>query len=72
MAARCVTVRHSVPPVQYIVRAGGCRVAIDQWQSTGGSIQKCPGFDSWWLPLPRGSDLALSFTVCTLNFGFCV
>ena len=28
---------------------GGCPVAVAQWQSTGGSSQKCPGFDSWRL-----------------------
>ena len=25
-----------------IVRAGGCVVAVAQWQSTGGSCQRCP------------------------------
>ena len=42
--------RHSVPPVQYIyiiVRVGGCPVAVPQWQSTGGSSQRCPGVVSW-------------------------
>ena len=29
-----------------IVRVGGCPVAVAQWQSTGGSSQRCPGFDS--------------------------
>ena len=32
------------------MRAGGCPVAIAQWQSTGGSSQRCPEFDSRWLP----------------------
>ena len=48
-----VRLRHSVPPVQYIyriVRAGGCPAVVAQWQSTGGSSQRCPGFDSRWLP----------------------
>ena len=38
-----------VPPVQYIqriVRVGGCPAVMAQWQSTGGSSQRCPGFDS--------------------------
>ena len=38
----------SIPSVQYIegiVRAGGCLVAVAQWQSTGSSCQGCPGFD---------------------------
>ena len=25
---------------------GGCPVSVAQWQSTGGSRQKCPGFNS--------------------------
>ena len=29
-----------------IVRDGGCPAVVAQWQSTGGSSQKCPGFDS--------------------------
>ena len=27
-------------------RVGGCPVAVAQWQSTGGSSWRCPGFDS--------------------------
>ena len=48
-----VRLRHSVPPVQYIwriVRAGGCPSVVAQWQSTGSSSQRCPGFDSRQLP----------------------
>ena len=48
-----VQLRHSVPLVQYIqriVRAGGCPAVVAQWQSTGGSSQRCPGFDSRRLP----------------------
>ena len=44
-----VQLRHSVPPVQYtwrIVRVGGCLAVMAQWQSTGGSSQRFPGFDS--------------------------
>ena len=44
-----VRLGHSVPLVQYIqriVRVGGCPVVIAQWRSTGGSSQRCPGFDS--------------------------
>ena len=29
-----------------IVRVGGCLAVVAQWQSTGGSSQRCPGFDS--------------------------
>ena len=29
---------------------GGCPAVVAQWQSTGGSSQGCPGFDSWRLP----------------------
>ena len=32
------------------MRAGGCPAVVAQWQSTGGSSQRCPGFDSRWLP----------------------
>ena len=28
------------------MRAGGCPAVVAQWQSTGGSSQGCPGFDS--------------------------
>ena len=44
-----VRLRHSVPHVQYIyriVRAGGCLTVVAQWQSTGSSSQRCPGFNS--------------------------
>ena len=41
---------HSVPPVQYMyVRVGGCPAVVAQWQSTGGSSQRRPGFDYWRL-----------------------
>ena len=32
------------------MRVGGCPAVVAQWQSTGGSSQRCPGFDSWQLP----------------------
>ena len=32
--------------VQRIVRVGGCLAVVALWQSTGGSSQRCPGFDS--------------------------
>ena len=32
------------------MRVGGCPAVIAQWQSTGGSSQRCPGFDSRRLP----------------------
>ena len=32
------------------VRVGGCPTVVAQWQSTGGSSQRCPGFDSQRLP----------------------
>ena len=44
-----VQLRYSVPPVDYvsrIVRVGGCLAVVAQWQSIGGSSQRCPGFDS--------------------------
>ena len=36
--------------IQRIVRVGGCLAVMTQWQSTGGSSQRCPGFDSQQLP----------------------
>ena len=32
--------------VDMIVRISGCSAVVAQWQSTGGSSQRCPGFDS--------------------------
>ena len=32
------------------VRVGGHLAVVAYWQSTSGSIQRCPGFDSWQLP----------------------
>ena len=32
------------------MRAGGCPAVMAQWQSTGGSSQRCPRFDSRRLP----------------------
>ena len=32
------------------MRAGGCPAVVAQWQSTGGSSQRYPGFDSRRLP----------------------
>ena len=34
----------------WIVRVGGCPAVVAQWETTGGSSQKCPGFDSRRLP----------------------
>ena len=38
------------------MRVGGCPVVVAQWQSTGGSTQRCPGFNfqrllAFYLPL---------------------
>ena len=33
-----------------IVRVGGRLAVVAQWQSTGGSSPRCPGFDSRRLP----------------------
>ena len=44
-----VQLRHLVPPVQYIkriVRVGGCPAVVVQWQSSGSSTKRCPGFNS--------------------------
>ena len=49
MAAGCVTEAFIVPPVQYIeivLGAGGYPAVTAQWQSPGGSSQRCLGFDS--------------------------
>ena len=35
---------------QRIVRVDGRLAVVAQWQNTGGSSQRCPGFDSWLLP----------------------
>ena len=35
---------------QKIVRVDGRPAVVAQWQNTGGSSQRCPGFDSWRLP----------------------
>ena len=42
--------------------AGGCLVAVAQWQNTGSSGQKYPGFDSWWLPAFSLSSIFVSKT----------
>ena len=36
--------------LKVIVRVGGRPAVVAQWQSTGGSSQRCPGFDSRSLP----------------------
>ena len=48
VVARCVieTFGPLVQYVQRIVRVGDCPAVVAQWQSTGGSSQRCPGFDS--------------------------
>ena len=50
-AARCVTEALSTTCAVHIKdwRAGGCPAVVAQWQSTGGSSQRCPGFKSWRL-----------------------
>ena len=64
-----VWLRHSVPPEQYtwkIVRVGGCWAVLAQWQSTGGSSQRCPGWDSQgMLAFPQFSSLQIHFNSCT-------
>ena len=58
--------RHSVLPVQYMyVKDGGHPVVVAKWQSTGGSSQRCPGFDSWRLP---AFSLFLYFRLITCKF----
>ena len=32
------------------MRVGGCPAVVAQWQNTGGSSRRCPGFDSRRLP----------------------
>ena len=48
MAARCATEAFSTTCAVHIedCEAGGCPAVVTQWQSTGSSSQKCPGFDS--------------------------
>ena len=47
MAVRCKTEAFKyVQPVWKIRGVGGCLAVMAQWQSTGGSSQRCPGFDS--------------------------
>ena len=57
-----------IPPVQYtyrIVRVGGHPAVVAQCQSTGGSSQRCPGFDPWQLP---SFSLSSIFCLITPNF----
>ena len=51
--------------IQRIVRVGGCPAVVAQWQSTGGSSQRCPGFDSRRLP---AFFTFLYFRLITSNF----
>ena len=30
------------------MRVGRCLAVVAQWQNTGGSSQRCSGFDCWW------------------------
>ena len=56
-----------VPPVQHIwriLRVGGRPAVVAQWQSTGGSSQRCPGFNSRLLPV---FSLSSIFTLWRLN-----
>ena len=48
-----------------IVRVAGCPAVVAQWQSTGGSSQRCPGFDSRRLP---AFFTFLYFRLITSNF----
>ena len=41
------------------VRVGGRPAVVGQWQSTGGSSQRCPGFDSRQLPAFSLSSISL-------------
>ena len=43
-------------------------VAVAQWQSTGGSSQRCPGFDSRWLPAFSLSSIFASYHLKFLYF----
>ena len=51
--------------VKRILRAGGCPAVVAQWRNTGGSSQKCPGFDS-----RRLSPFSLSFFFCLITSKF--
>ena len=46
--------------VHTIVEVGGCLVAVAQWQSFGGSSQRCPRFNSRWLPTFSLSSIFVS------------
>ena len=57
---------------------GGCPAVVAQWQSTGGSSQRCPGFDSRRLPafftflylrLITSNFICLFFFIVILNDG---
>ena len=48
------------------MRAGGCPVAVAQWQSTGSSGQKYPGFDSWWLSKTSNLSLTVKYLAATV------
>ena len=48
VAARCATEAFSNTCAVHIEDCG-CPAVVAQWQSTGGSSQRCPGFDSWRL-----------------------
>ena len=50
------------------MRVGGCPAVVAQWQSTGGSSQRCPGFDSRWLP---AFFTFLYLCLITCNFIYC-
>ena len=47
---RCHMLTDYVPIHRGFVRVGGCPSVVAQWHSTGSSSQRCPGFDSQWLP----------------------
>ena len=46
------------------IQAGCCPAVVAQWQSTGGSSQRCPGFDSW----PAFSLSSIYFCLITSKF----
>ena len=47
VAARCETEAFKYAQLVWKIRGvGGCLAVMAQWQSTGGSSQRCPGFDS--------------------------
>ena len=52
--------RQTVHNIVRVVRVSGCLAVMAQWQNTGGSSQRCPGFDSWQLPAFSLSSIFVS------------